>query len=458
MQLEPRDQEVVEWARQADQGHVVAFLDQLEPPAARALLDQLAEVDFAQLARLAALVGKPAETPARISPPPLTEPAPHERAELAERGWEALRAGQVACLVVAGGQGTRLGWPGPKGTFPVAPVSEKTLFQLFAESILATSRRALRPIPWYVLTSRENRAETEAFFRQHDLFGLEAEQVRFIVQRDLPAVDGQGKMLLAARDRLATSPNGHGGTLEALTRAGALAQMQAEGVEHLCYFQVDNPLCWPADPVFLGAHIMGEADISTKVVEKTDPAEKIGLVVRRGEDTGVVEYSEMSPAEQQRRDPDGKLSFRAGNTAIHVFSRAFLQGLGLAGYELPYHLAHKAVPYLDSSGQLVQPEAPNAWKFEMFIFDLLARAERHVALVVDRAEEFEPLKNKSGPYSPETVRRAQCERHRRWLAAAGRQVSAPRVEVSPLSALDPQELAERLDGLSPREEGDSFLV
>lgn len=459
MQLEPRDQTLVERIRAAGQGHVLAFLPELDQPGRRRLLDQLHEVDLAQLVRLAALVGAPAGGPAEpIAPPPLEEPDFTRRRELRELGWEALRAGQVACLLVAGGQGTRLGWPGPKGTYPVAPVSQKTLFQLFGEQLYATSLRSGRAIPWYVLTSRENRAETEAFLRSHDLFGLAPEQVRFLVQKDLPAVDGRGCMLLAQKDRIATSPNGHGGTLEALQSAGALARLQEEGIEHLFYFQVDNPLCRPCDPLFLGAHIAGEADVSTKVVEKTDPGEKIGLVVLRGERPGVVEYSEMSPAEQQRRDPDGKLSFRAGNTAIHVFSRAFLQGLTLGGFELPYHLAHKAVPYLGEDGLFVDPPAPNAWKFETFIFDLFARAERHVALVVDRAEDFEPLKNKSGPYSPDTVRRAQSERHRRWLAAAGREVSAARVEVSALVALDPEELAERLPELELREEGDAASV
>ena len=454
-----RDQVLVAKVREAGQEHVLAHWDGLDPAGQRALLDQLGEVDLRQVARLARLIDEKHAAPTgELSPIPLLEPDAARRSALAERGWEALRAGKVAVLLVAGGQGTRLGWAGPKGTYPVAPVSGKSLFQLFAEQLAATSHQAGVRVPWLIMTSRENRAETEAYFKDRGWFGLPPEQVRFLVQKDLPAVDAGGKMLLAEPGKIATSPNGHGGTLEALRSSGALDDLAAAGCEHLFYFQVDNPLCRVADPVFLGAHLEAGADVSTKVVEKTDPAEKIGLMVQRDGRPAVVEYTEMSPAQQALRDPDGRLTYRAGNTAIHALSLAFLARLASEGFELPWHLAHKAVPFVDAGGQLQQPAAPNAWKFEMFIFDLFPQARSHVALVVDRAEEFEPLKNKSGPYSPETVRQAQSERHRRWLERAGRRVEAEAVEVSPLVALDAEELARKLPELDLRPIGGRLLL
>lgn len=448
------DQILVAKTYEAGQEHVFDFWEELSGAERRALLDQLGSIDFQLLGRLAKLIDAEPPPPTGVQGIP-TEPVTGERrAALEARGWEALRAGKVACLVVAGGQGTRLGWDHPKGTFPVSPVLEKSLFQLFAEQVLAISRRAGAPLHWYVLTSRQNRAETEAFFAEHDRFGLPADQVTFLVQREVPTVDARGKLLMTGKGEIAMNPDGHGGTLRALRDARAIQDMVDRGVETLFYFQVDNPLCRIADPAFIGAHLEAGAEASTKVVRKVDPSEKIGLVVEREGKATVIEYSELSRPEQERRDESGQLVFRAGNTAIHAWSVAFFQRLVDAGYELPYHVARKAVPQVGPDGVVSTPDEPNAIKFETFIFDLLPEAKGHVAFEVERAEEFEPLKNKSGPYSPATVRRAQSERAARWLERAGH-APAPGVtyEISPLTALDPDELKAKLPGLdlTPRD-------
>lgn len=448
------DQILVAKTYEAGQEHVFDFWEELSEAERAGLLDQLRSVDFQLLGRLAKSID--------IEPPPPgaaqgipTEPVSGDRRrELEARGWEALRQGKVACVVVAGGQGTRLGWDHPKGTFEVSPVQNKSLFQLFAEQVAATSRRAGAPLPWYVLTSQQNRAETEAYFERHERFGLPAEQVTFLVQREVPTVDARGKLLMTGKGELAMNPDGHGGTLRALREARAIQDLLARGVETLFYFQVDNPLCRIADPAFIGAHLEAGAEASTKVVRKVDPSEKIGLVAERGGRAAVIEYSELSRAEQERRDGSGQLVFRAGNTAIHAWSLAFFQRLIDAGYELPYHIARKAVPQVGPDGTVETPAEPNAIKFETFIFDLLPEAETHVAFEVERAEEFEPLKNRSGPYSPETVRRAQRDRAAAWLAVAGVKTDpAVTYEVSPLTALDAAELAERLPelDLTPRD-------
>lgn len=448
------DQILVAKTYEAGQEHVFDFWDELSEAERRHLLDQLATVDFQLVKRLVKTID--------LEPAPLdqaegipTEVASPERREKLEAiGWDALRQGKVACLVVAGGQGTRLGWDHPKGTFPVTPVQGKSLFQVFAEQVLATSKRAGTPLPWYVLTSRQNRADTEAFFVEHAYFGLPSEQVTFLVQREVPTVDTRGQLLMTGKAELAMNPDGHGGTLRALREARAIADMTARGIETLFYFQVDNPLCRIADPAFIGAHLDAGAEASTKVVRKVDASEKIGLVAERAGKATVIEYSELSKAEQEKRDASGQLVFRAGNTAIHAWSLAFFERLIGAGYELPYHIARKAVPQVGPDGQVTTPSEPNAVKFETFIFDLLPEASAHVTFEVERAEEFEPLKNKSGPYSPDTVRRAQSARAARWLEKAGAEVQATATyEVSPVTALDAQELKQKLPtlDLKPRE-------
>lgn len=449
------DQILVAKTYEAGQEHVFDFWDELTEPQRRDLLDQLASIDFQLLARLVKTIDHEAPPLGAAEGIPI-EPVPAaRRAALEARGWEALKDGKVAAFVVAGGQGTRLGWDHPKGTFQVSPVLGKSLFQLFAEQVLAISRRVGRPLPWFIMTSRQNREETEAFFNEHAFFGLAREQVTFIVQREVPTVDERGKLLMTSKHEIGMNPDGHGGSIRALREARALADMEARGIETIFYFQVDNPLVRIADPAFIGAHLEAGADASTKVVRKVDPAEKIGLLARRDGKTTVIEYSELSRAEQERRDASDQLVFRAGNTAIHAWSVPFLNRLIAAGYELPYHLARKAVAQVGPDGKVVTPRDPNAVKFETFIFDLLPEAKEHVAFEVDRADEFEPLKNKSGPYSPETVRKAQSVRAARWLEQAGHAVpkdarGEPQAtyEVSALTALDPAELKEKLPRLT----------
>ncbi|MGE0712945.1 MAG: UTP--glucose-1-phosphate uridylyltransferase [Planctomycetota bacterium] len=433
------EDELRERLRSAGQEQVLAGLGGLDAERRAAFLAQLAAVDLALLERLTRKIGE------RREPPPPAEPLepvvgdPAQRAAWADRGWEALRAGRVALLVVAGGQGSRLGWEAPKGTYPVGPLSQKSLFELFAEQVRALGARAGRPLPWYVLTSRLNRAETEAYFAERGWLGLAPEQVRFLVQRDLPSTDLEGRMLLAEPGVLATNPDGHGGALLALEAGGALERMRVEGQDLLFYWQIDNPLCPVADPVFLGAHLEHEAQVSSKVVKKTDPLEKVGVLGLRGGKTAVVEYSEVTPEQRDARTAEGELCFRAGNIAIHLFGREFLAGLFQGGeLALDYHLARKAAPVLDADGVSREREVV---KFETFIFDVLPRAERHLALLVERVEEFEPLKNRDGDYSPETVRAALSARAARWLAEAGHTPPlGATCEVSPLAALSPADL------------------
>ena len=435
----------------AGQEHVLRWSRELEPARLARLLDQLESVDLARVALLFESVRAPALQRARprLEPAELVELGDgeeHRRRDRAAReaGAEALARGEVAAFVVAGGQGSRLGFEGPKGRFPIGPFTQRSLFAYHAQRVLATSRRYGAPAPYYVMTSESNHESTVAAFEEAGFFGLARDQVFFLVQGMLPALDPQGRLLLADRDSLFMSPDGHGGSLRALERSGALADMEHRGVRHLFYFQVDNPLAPVLDPVFLGHHLLASAEMSSKVVAKTDPAEKVGIVARVDGLPGVIEYSDLDPALAAERDAEGRLRYRAGNIAIHALAVPFVRQLVSQGLELPVHRADKVVPCLDDEGRLVRPERPNAVKMEMFVFDALGHAQRTVTQEVRREDEFAPVKNASGPDSPATARAALVAQGKRWMSAAGLAVPAGPVEVGPLFALDPEEFAANL--------------
>ncbi len=442
----------------AEQDHIFRYWDELDPTQRNNLLTQLEEVDFDLLTTLNSdlihgskkngLAGN--LEPAEFIKLPKTqdEEVRFEKAKTA--GEEALRAGRVAAFLVAGGQGSRLGFDGAKGKFPISPVKNKTLFQLHAEKILASSKKYGVTIPWYIMTSLLNHAETETFFKENDFFGLNSSDVVFFTQAMIPALDPDGKLVMDARDNIFRNPNGHGGSLAALKTSGALDDMKRRGIDLISYFQVDNVLIKICDPVFIGFHVLQEAEMSAKIVVKTDPAEKVGVVGFMDGELGVIEYSDLSEADETARNGDGSLKFQAGSIAIHIFNAEFVERETDGGLNLPWHLAHKKIPYLNENGELVNPESPNAYKFETFVFDALGHAKSTVILEVDRREEFSPVKNAEGSDSPDTARKDMVAQYKRWLQHAGHDLTKggnhAKLEISPLFANDPDELQEKLSG------------
>ncbi|MBA4066979.1 MAG: UDP-N-acetylhexosamine pyrophosphorylase [Isosphaera sp.] len=425
------------------QDHVLAGWQDLPRARRAAFVAQLSAVDLAELAALAARAHDAHPPPTDLAPIPVA-PADPSPADLA-RGEEALRRGEVAALMVAGGQGSRLGFDKPKGMYPVGPVSGATLFQLHAEKILALGRRYGKPVPFLVMTSPATDGDTRDYFREHRFFGLRPSDVIFFQQGTMPAVDAAtGRLLLEEPGKLFLSPNGHGGTLTALAECGVLAELKTRGVRHVYYFQVDNPLLKVCDPGFVGRHVAADSEASSKVVFKEKPEEKVGVFAVVGGRCGLIEYSDLPKDLAAAREPDGTLRFRAGSPAIHLFSLAFLDRVTSTG-GLPYHVARKAVPYWDPEAlATVAPTTPNALKFERFVFDALPLADRWLAVEARRAEEFAPLKNASGADSAETVRAALVAEHARWLAAAGVRTGGHPVEVSPLFALDADALKRQI--------------
>jgi len=364
------------------QDHVFTFFDELNAAEQENLLKQASDIDLKELSELVTSLvqstGSKNESiadslePADFTPLPKSEGGnPSLWIKAREKGEAALRAGRVAAFTVAGGQGTRLGYDGPKGTFGVTPVLKKSLFQVFAEKILASSQIFGRPVPWFILTSIINHDETVAFFKKNDFFGLPEDKVHFFSQGLMPAVDAEGKILMADKGQIALSPDGHGGALRALVRSGAVRQMEADGIDTISYFQVDNPLVRCIDPAFIGFHLLNDSELSSKMVPKAYPEEKVGVFCQQEGEALVVEYSDLPERLAQERDETGEIRFRAGSIAIHIFDRNFVDRLGSGrddSAKLPFHLANKKVPFIDENGTRHDPTEPNAYKFEMFVF------------------------------------------------------------------------------------------
>lgn len=415
------------------QSHVLDWWDRLDAAGRSRLVGQLALVDwnlFAGLQRLAAASGAAAVPPAidvgrAVTPPCLRlgdaansiEPAAARR-----RGEAALSAGEVGAILVAGGQGTRLGCNGPKGLYRVGPVSQASLFELLFGKLLAVRRRFGRHVPLAIMTSSATDSDTRQFLRDHAWCGLSPDHVHVFRQHDLPALDAAtGRLLLDGPDHVAMAPDGHGGMLTALAETGGLDWFARHGVQTLTSFQVDNPLALPLDREFLGYHLLSAAEFSTQVVQKREPAERVGVVVEAGGRHGVVEYSDLPPALAAERLSDGRLRFDAGSIAVHAFEKSFLDRAASRNDSLPLHLAHKVVPFLDPQGRLVTPHAPNAIKFERFIFDLMPLATKVCVIEIDPADGFAPLKNPPGAAAdaPEHVRGALVAHARRLLERSG---------------------------------------
>lgn len=463
------------------QEHLLRFWGDLTPAQQRALERQIEALDFAALP---GWIGqyvrrRPVfELPERIEPPvwyprdPNSPRRPYDAARFRAIGEDLVRAGKVAAFCVAGGQGTRLGWDGPKGTYPATPITRKPLFQVFAEQLLAASRRWGRSIPLYVMTSPLNHEPTVAFFESHRLFGLNRADVMFFQQGVMPSFDREsGRILLAGKGELALNPDGHGGSLRALHRSGALDDMTRRGVEHISYIQVDNPHVRIIDPLFLGLHAAAEdssGEMSSKMLPKTGPFEKLGNFCRASGRTTIIEYSDLPEALAEQRDEKGDLRFGAGSLAIHCLGVEFVRRLNTAarGFALPFHRADKKVAHIDlDTGELIEPSEPNAVKLETFVFDALPLCESSIILETDRVEEFAPIKNLSGVDSAESSRALQIERAARWLEAAGVKVArdgqgvcAAVIEISPLTALEAQDLRARRDLPASIAAGDEVLM
>lgn len=322
------------------------------------------------------------------------------------RGQHLIEQGKLGCLLLAGGQGSRLQFDGPKGCYPISVIKQKTLFQLCAEKVGAASRLAGRPLLLAIMTSPENDQETRLFFQTHDYFGLSLEQVSFFVQETLPFLDAEGHLFLKSADQLATGADGNGHTLLHFVHSGIWEQWSQQGVEYVHVILIDNPLADPFDAELLGFHARQNVEVTLKCTEKVRADEKVGVLVKQENYFQVVEYSELSEIEKQARRSDGKLKHCCANLSLFCFSLSFIRRLADEHLTLPLHKAWKATYYADEKGVMRLAQQPMAWKFETFIFDWLTYTSQVAALLYPRKQCFAPLKNLTGADSPGTVRAA----------------------------------------------------
>ncbi|GAA6003160.1 UDP-N-acetylglucosamine diphosphorylase [Rhodotorula paludigena] len=441
----------------AGQGHVFTFWDKLSPEEQSTFFAQLLSINPTRVnsihqAALKAEKDAANSTSDDITPPPADESGSvighdDQAAEWNRVGLDAIRAGKVGVLLMAGGQGTRLGSSAPKGCYDIDLPSHKSLFQLQAERIkrLEIVAGAGKAVPWYIMTSGPTRKPTEDFFVQNNYFGLDKQNVVFFEQGVLPCLTDDGKIFLDTPSSVAVAPDGNGGLYAALrsplspasNAPTVLSDLAERGIDYLHAYCVDNCLVRVADPVFLGYCIARGADCGAKVVKKTVPSESVGVVAQRAGKYAVVEYSEISQDMSERRDASGDLAFRAANIANHFYSRAFLDEVAhFDETRMPFHVARKKIPHVDlATGERVKPSSPNGMKLEQFVFDVFPFVQRFALLEVERAQEFSPLKNAPGTGSddPQTSRRDLLAEFRRWLERAGATVAdGVEVELSPL--------------------------
>ncbi|KAL1936712.1 hypothetical protein VTP01DRAFT_846 [Rhizomucor pusillus] len=431
---------------QAGQGHVFQFFNELNIEEQREYFAQLSALDVERVNQIYKKAIEGAEAAAQnqeAAVEPLSEDvfdsviraSPQVIKEWETIGLTQIAQGKVAVILMAGGQGTRLGSSAPKGCYNIQLPSGKSLFQLQAERILRLqdiARQYRKPgdtsegiIPWYIMTSGPTHDATYQFFKEHNFFGLKEENVIFFQQGTLPCLTMDGKIILESKGKVAIAPDGNGGIYAAVQNTGVIQSLKERGVLYSHCYCVDNCLARVADPVFIGYCVSKNTDCGVKVAAKAAPEEPVGVVCLRNGRYGVVEYSEISKEVSEKRKADGSLAFGAANIANHFFSTEFLERVPTFAHELEYHIAKKKIKYVDlETGEQISPKTNSGMKLECFVFDVFPYAEHFSVLEVDRKDEFSPLKNAPGAGSdcPETSRRDIIAQHVRFIEAAGGKV------------------------------------
>ena len=329
-------------------------------------------------------------------------------------GKKIIEEGKYAVATLAGGQGTRLGYVAPKGTFKIGGGIDKSLFEALSDTIKEAKATYKSKIPWYIMTSRENNNATEKFFEKNDFFGLPYEDVKFFKQAELPMLDTNGKLMLDEAGLVKLAANGHGGIFESLARSGYLEDMKERGIEWVFISGVDNVLAGLVDPIAVGLAI-SEGNLATgKSVVKRDPEEKVGVFCKKNGKPSVIEYTEITDEMANARDENGELLYGESHILTNLFNIKALEDI--AQNKLPYHKAFKKAKYMDENGEIVKPEKPNAYKYESFIFDAFESLDNMSILRVKREDEFAPLKNAEGEDSPDTAR----ELYKKYLERKGK--------------------------------------
>ena len=408
--------EALELTKNYSQEHLLQYFEESSNEEKQNLLQEIEKIDFELIKSLYENNVKRhiEEDDEKIEPmeqsKELQNIAEEEKERYYKIGIKAISEGKVGALVVAGGQGTRLGHKGPKGTYDIGLPSSKSLFEVQILRLKELQEKTNRYIYWYIMTSEENNKETVEFFERNNYFGYPKEYINFYVQEQLPMIDEKGNILLKGKSEVVLGPNGNGGSLLSLKSSGMLEHMKDKGIKWVSFNGIDNVLLKIADPCFVGYTISTGMLAGSKVVYKRSPDERIGVFCYKNRKPAIVEYIEISKEMSEMRDQSGKLVYGAGNILNYLFSVEFIEKALDA--KIPYHVAHKKAFYLNTEGEFVEPKEPNAYKFESFIFDNFSVIPNIALLEVKREEEFAPVKNKEGEDSPETARKMYLDNYR----------------------------------------------
>ncbi|KAG8533689.1 uncharacterized protein KY384_001430 [Bacidia gigantensis] len=445
----------------AGQDQVFAFYEDLSTAEKAGLYNRLSSIDPSHINQLAEKALHPpkeaGKEEAKLEPLPdsatasILDSQPEDIEQWHSSGLDLVSEGQVAVVLMAGGQGTRLGSSAPKGCFNIGLPTQKSLFQIQAERIWKIQQLAEKKsgkknvaVPWYVMTSGPTRRPTEQFFEENNYFGLEKDNVVIFEQGILPCISNEGKILMETKAKVAVAPDGNGGIYQALLTSNVRTDMRKRGIKHIHAYCVDNCLVKVADPAFLGFAASKDVDIATKVVRKRNAKESVGLILQKNGKPDVVEYSEIDSATAEAKDskqPD-LLKFRAANIVNHYYSFRFMESIEQWAHKLPHHVAKKKIPCINTeNGESIKPDKPNGIKLEQFVFDVfpLLDLQKFASMEVKREDEFSPLKNAkgTGEDDPDTSKKDIMDQGQRWIQAAGGTIESETgdeegVEISPL--------------------------
>ncbi len=397
---------VKELLKKYNQEHLLTFFDDLNPENKELLLNQVLDIDFELMLKLYENTKKTVEIDTdSIEPIPYLDKSKLSQDELDlyyEKGLEAIKSGKLAVVTMAGGQGTRLGHNGPKGTYDLGLPSHKSIFEILCDTLILAKNTYGVTIPWYLMTSNENNLATINFFEEHNYFGYPKEAVHFFKQGELPMIGTDGKILLNENGLVKLAANGHGGIFESMFKNNVLKDMKTNGIEWVFIGGVDNVLVKMVDPILMGLCINNNTLAGGKSVVKVGPKEKVGVFCKRNQKPSVVEYTEITEEMANLTDENGELLFGESHILCNLFNIRALEAI--SNNSLPYHSAFKKATYMNDKKEQVSSDVPNAYKFEAFIFDAFSTLDNMSILRVNRVDEFAPVKNATGVDSPETAR------------------------------------------------------
>lgn len=397
-----------------NQQQLLSQYDKLSDEKKEKLLDEILTLNFNQIEELYKRVNKKDNfLSSAIEPTDYTDRNKMTEDEIKyyeEKGLKAIKEGKLAAVTMAGGQGTRLGHNGPKGTYDIGLDSHKPIFEILCDTLKDSQKKYGEYVSWYIMTSEENNDETVSFFEKNNHFGYPKDKIKFFKQGELPMIDTNGKILLGEDGLVKKAADGHGGIFLSMKKNGIIYDMQTKGIEWAFIGGVDNVLVNMVDPLFLGFAIDNEVEAAGKSVVKAEPCEKVGVFCKRDGKPSVVEYSEISQDMAEKTDENGELVYGESHILCNLFSINAMEKI--SQNTLPYHSAFKKAKYLDKDGNLVTSDKPNAYKFEAFLFDAFESLDSMAILRVKREEEFAPVKNAEGVDSPETARKLYKEFHK----------------------------------------------